>query len=95
MQKMIVQIFRSSKKEGAYLYVKKGQNLSTLPDELLNLLGRLDPAMVLVLTEDKKLANADAKKVMASILDSGYYLQLPPVNDEDDYRKKIPNAKLL
>jgi hypothetical protein len=34
--------------------------------------------MVLVLTPDKKLANADVEKVIKAVQTEGFYLQMPP-----------------
>ncbi len=91
-EKLITEIFRSSRKEGAYLYVEKGKDQSELPELLLKQLGRLEQAMVLVLTPDKKLANADASKVIDAIQSQGFYLQMPPV--PEPFRQSIPNDKL-
>ena len=93
MQKKIVEIFRSRKKEGLYLYVEKGKKIEELPEALVNQLGRLENAMVVLITEDKKLANADAKVVLQSIEEQGFYLQMPK-ETLPEYMQKIPNAKL-
>jgi hypothetical protein len=49
-----------------------------LPDELLQITGRLEKVMQLELTPDRKLARADAKKVMTALEQQGFYLQMPP-----------------
>lgn len=94
MEKLITEIFRSRRKEGAYVYMKKGTPIDSLPSALREQLGGLESAMVLVITEDKKLARAEAKSVMQAIADQGFYLQMPPVDDELDYKIQIPNDKL-
>ena len=94
--KIISEIYRSSKEEGMYLYVKKEEGLSRVPDELLKLFGKPQQAMVLLLTPEKKLAHADIHKVMASLGEKGYYLQMPPREGLDDEAKRIRalNSKL-
>ena len=89
---LLVDIYRSKKKEGAYLYVPKGADLTKLPEVLLKQFGRADYAMELLLSIERALAQADVQKVMNSITDQGFYLQLPPRLDE--YMKQIPNDKL-
>jgi uncharacterized protein YcgL (UPF0745 family) len=81
--KVICQIFRSPKEEGMYLYVKKEEGLTKVPEELLKLFGKPLPAMVLLLTPEKKLARVSVEKVVASLETQGYYLQLPPRNEQD------------
>jgi len=44
--------------------------------------------MVLLLEPGKKLARADSEKVLEALNTEGYYLQLPPVQ-EDSYMKEI------
>jgi uncharacterized protein len=81
--KVICQIFRSPKEEGMYLYVKKDEGITKVPEELLKLFGKPLPAMVLLLTPEKKLARVSVEKVVESLETQGYYLQLPPRNGQD------------
>lgn len=75
-------IFRCTKKQEMYLYAPyqedEEQIIKDLPEGLMQLTGRLIKAMDLELTPDKKLARADAKEVISSIEEKGYYLQTPP-----------------
>lgn len=81
--KIICQIYRSPKEEGMYLYVKKEEGVSKVPEELLKLFGTPQPAMVLLLTPEKKLARVSVEKVADALESQGYYLQLPPRNEQD------------
>ena len=89
MSKMICEIFRSPKEEGMYLYVEKTVGLKDVPALLMEKFGRPAAGMTMLLTEDKKLARADAKKVLAAIRENGFYLQLPP--PKDAYMQEIHN----
>lgn len=94
--KIICQIYRSPKEEGMYLYVKKEEGLSRVPEELLKLFGQPQPAMVLLLTPDKKLVRVSVEKVAESLDTQGYYLQLPPRGEQDPEMLAIraKNSKL-
>ncbi|MBA2778662.1 YcgL domain-containing protein [Billgrantia kenyensis] len=80
--KLLCEIFKSSRKEEMYLYVDKRQGLAGLPEALLERFGKPVSAMTLILTPDKPLARAKASDVIAAIRDKGFYLQLPPAKDE-------------
>jgi uncharacterized protein YcgL (UPF0745 family) len=94
--KVICQIFRSPKEEGMYLYVKKEEGLTRVPDELLKLFGKPQAAMVLLLTPEKKLARVSVEKVAESLESQGYYLQMPPRNEQDPEMQEMraKNSKL-
>lgn len=94
--KIIAEIFRSPREEGMYLYVNKEEGLQQVPEALLQKFGKPQPAMVLVLTPDKRLARADATKVIEALAVQGYYLQLPPLGSGDEEMRgvTIHNSKL-
>jgi uncharacterized protein YcgL (UPF0745 family) len=79
-----------------YLYVKKDEGISRVPDELLALFGKPLPAMVLLLTPERKLARVSVEKVVESIETKGFYLQLPPRTEVDEEMAKMRsfNSKL-
>ncbi|SMF08578.1 hypothetical protein SAMN02745866_00631 [Alteromonadaceae bacterium Bs31] len=92
---LLSEIYRSKKKEGMYLFLKKGASLEGLPEALQKQFGVAELAMTLALTAEKKLARADVEKVIDSINSQGYYLQMPPsLSDAEQYMIKIPNSKL-
>lgn len=71
-------IYKSLKKYDTYLFVEKEGEFDRVPDTLMSLLGKLELVMPLELDENRHLAQADPKQVMAALQDQGYYLQLPP-----------------
>ena len=73
-----VKIFRSSKREGMYLYVDNEELLSRVPPELMQRFGRPVEVMELQLGASKKLARVEAASVLEQIEVSGFYLQMPP-----------------
>ncbi|UTW49741.1 YcgL domain-containing protein [Bacterioplanoides sp. SCSIO 12839] len=78
MNKILCDVYRSLKKDEAYLYVEQKKGLKELPEELLEIFGPAEKTLTLILTEEKKLARAEATKVMAEIEEKGFYLQMPP-----------------
>lgn len=74
----LVQVFRSSRREGHYLFVDLAEGLERVPEALLLQFGRPEPALRLNLRPERKLAAADAIAVLDAITEKGFYLQLPP-----------------
>lgn len=71
-------VYRSEKKAETYLYVAEGVDFEDLPEELRERFGLPVPVMPLLLEKSRKLARVDVEKVMASLEEHGFYLQLPP-----------------
>ncbi len=76
--KILCSVFRSPKKEGMYLYVRKNEGVDELPEPLLRQFGTPGHVMDLLLTRDRKLARVEVVDVMAAIHEQGFYLQMPP-----------------
>ncbi len=91
MKREIVRIYRSSLNAETYLYLAKKSAFDSLPEALRKIFGRPILVMDMLLTEDKKLARADAAKVLAGIEEQGFYLQMPPPKEDymlDIFREK-------
>lgn len=82
MTKLLCNIYKSRRKEETYLYVSLKDDLSKVPEVLLETFGRPELVTKLIITEERKLARAEAGKVIASIEEKGFYLQLPPPKEE-------------
>ena len=91
---LLVNIYRSPKKDDMYLYVDKSDALGRVPEQLLALFGR--PALVttMLMTPEKKLARAQAPDVIQAIREKGFYLQMPPVLPEEMRELAEKNSKL-
>ena len=81
--KQQVNIYRSARHEGMYLFVSSGDDLSRVPGDLQQQFGRAEMAMTLLLTPGRRLARADTAEVIEAIEAQGYYLQLPPGETHD------------
>ncbi len=94
MNKILCNIYRSSRKEGMYLYVTKNEDLGRVPETLLELFGR--PALVttMLIDKEKKLAHVDAANLLINIISKGFYLQMPPQQDAEMRKIAEQNSKL-
>lgn len=75
-------IYKSLKKQELYLYLDKADNFSILPDNVRENLGRLEFVMELNLSSDRKLARVDVTKVIDSLANNGFFIQMPPIINE-------------
>lgn len=75
---MICFIYRSKKKQGAYLYLARKKTLADVPEELMTVLGECVQVMQLNLAKRNQLASQDIELVKANLVDQGYHLQMPP-----------------
>ena len=73
---MNVFVYRSLKKNGYYLYVAQENNFERVPDNLLQALGELEPALKFELTRDRKLATENPETVLKNLQENGYHLQI-------------------
>ena len=74
---MQITIYRSSVKDGMYIYLETETSLDTLPTPVMKQLGLPEKALEIDLKADRKLPNADAKEVLAQIENQGFYIQMP------------------
>ncbi|MCU7833786.1 MAG: YcgL domain-containing protein [gamma proteobacterium symbiont of Taylorina sp.] len=75
-------IYKSSKKRDSYLYIENEDDFSRIPPELLSAIGQLSHVMTIELSQDKKLAQANAAQVMHELQENGFYLQMPDDSDQ-------------
>lgn len=81
MNKILCDVYKSLKKDEAYLYVKRQDGLTRVPEVLLETFGKPELAMTMMLDEQKKLARVTAQSVLQALDEQGFYLQMPPVRD--------------
>jgi uncharacterized protein YcgL (UPF0745 family) len=71
-------VFRSSLRDELYLYLARQDGFQDLPEALREHFGTPQLVMTLQLHAGRRLAREDPLKVMASLREQGYHLQLPP-----------------
>lgn len=82
-RRRFVSVYRSSRKDGMYLYVDRTVGMKPVPAGLLDLFGTAIPAMDLLLEPGRILARVDAAEILHQIELHGYYLQMPQAPDEE------------
>lgn len=75
---LICEVYKSRKDEEMYLFISREEKFERVPEVLLTRFNDSAPVTSFVLTPDRKLARADAAKVISSIEEQGFYLQMPP-----------------
>lgn len=74
----MIAIFKSASKPDYYLFVDRRRQLEDIPEPLREHFGKPVRVTDMLLTADRKLAQADAERVLEKIEHDGYYLQMPP-----------------
>ncbi|NOY72785.1 MAG: YcgL domain-containing protein [Gammaproteobacteria bacterium] len=74
-------VYRSKLKDLTYLYIKKEDDFSQVPDTLINMLGALEQVMFLELHPKKKLAQVEVLDLIHHLKEAGWYLQIPDRNE--------------
>jgi hypothetical protein len=92
--KRLVEVFRSTRETGYYLYVDKKEGMARVPSALLERFGKAETAMTLMLEPTRKLASANAATILDNIRDQGFYLQMPPLPDSEMFAMRVGNQKL-
>jgi uncharacterized protein len=82
-------IYRCAAKADMYLYIRQRDDFSDVPEALFKRLGRLDFAMQLELTADKKLARETPEAVMRNLSQQGFHLQMPATTAVDELLARI------
>ena len=72
-------IFKTNKKEGAYLYLAKSLSFEELPAPLQQLFSEQIEVMELMVTQDTRLATEDVGQVMDNLSNQGFHLQMQSV----------------
>ncbi len=75
---MIAAVYKSYKKKDCYLFVEKRDYFDKVPETLLDMFGKPDLVTLVNLANRPSLAMADIEKVKKALSEEGYYLQVPP-----------------
>ncbi|KAA9129796.1 YcgL domain-containing protein [Marinihelvus fidelis] len=85
-------VFKSTRRDYTYLYLRDDLELEDIPEELRQLLGDTAEIMTLELSADRPLAQENVESVIANLETEGYHLQLPPKDDPSGWLD-LPSAK--
>lgn len=71
-------IYKSSKKDEMYLYLRAEAAFDQVPKPLMARFGQPTLVMELALDPERKLARVDVAQVMSNLRENGFFLQMPP-----------------
>jgi uncharacterized protein YcgL (UPF0745 family) len=75
---MLTAVYKSKKKAGTFLFVEKRDDFSKVPESLMGMFGQPNYVMIINLAKRVNLGGADLESVKNALVDQGYYLQIPP-----------------
>ncbi|BBN83350.1 YcgL domain-containing protein [Pseudoalteromonas sp. A25] len=87
---MLTAVYKSLKKADTYLYIEKRDDFSKIPEPLMAMFGRPQYVMMFDLSKRKRLGTADIAQVKEKLSSDGFYLQLPPPEENllDQFKKQ-------
>lgn len=71
-------VYRSSKRDDTYVYLRERDAFGLLPANIAAPLGELHFVLSVELTPERKLARDDANVVRANLAARGFHIQFPP-----------------
>ena len=75
-------VYKSAKKPDTYLYLPYENDFNELPEGLTSVWGEPELVMHIDLSKRDKLALVDINELKMKLEEEGYYLQMPPSQDE-------------
>lgn len=70
-------VYRSNKRDMTYLYLPQEDDMTRVPEALMNLISPVERVLEFELTPERKLAQEDAGEVLKQIEEQGWFLQMP------------------
>jgi len=70
-------VYRSSKKEGLYVYLREKDTLALLPSPLREEMGDAEFALSFELDASRKLNSQDPQEVINNLEERGFHVQMP------------------
>ncbi len=77
-------VYRSNKKEMTYLYLPEADDMSNVPETLMNMISPVERVLEFELTADRTLAMENATEVLIQLKEQGWFLQMPR-QDEPEF----------
>jgi len=75
---MLTAVYKSKKKADTFLFIEKRDDFSKVPEPLMAMFGQPQYVMIINLAKRTQLGVADLDILKQSLSDQGYYLQIPP-----------------
>ncbi|WP_158769287.1 YcgL domain-containing protein [Paraglaciecola sp. L1A13] len=78
MLNLLCAVYKSSKKADTYLYVPGRDDFSRVPETLMKMFGAPRFIMIMPIKKDRLLGQVDIQTLRDELTKNGFYLQLPP-----------------
>ncbi|MDP2633234.1 MAG: YcgL domain-containing protein [Pseudoalteromonas sp.] len=78
---MLTAVYKSKKKADTFLFVEKRDDFSKVPEPLMGMFGKPVYVMLINLAKREHLGVADLNAVKQALTENGFYLQIPPPQD--------------
>ncbi|MBU0656075.1 MAG: YcgL domain-containing protein [Gammaproteobacteria bacterium] len=76
-------VYRSRRKQGSFLFVPDRDDFSRIPEVLMKIFGEPEFSFDFDLTPDRQLVmKAEASEVLRVMRENGFFLQLPPSEEQ-------------
>ncbi|MBE0419397.1 YcgL domain-containing protein [Pseudoalteromonas nigrifaciens] len=75
---MLTAVYKSKKKADSFLFIEKRDDFTKVPEPLMAMFGQPKYVMLINLAKREVLGTADLETVKAALTEKGYYLQIPP-----------------
>lgn len=79
---MLCAVYKTRKKAGMFLYVPGKNAFDDVPEALMKQFGTPELVMLVPLDKRDRLAGIDKAQVAAALSEKGFYLQMPPKEDD-------------
>ncbi len=79
---MICAVYKTRKKAGMYLYLPKKDHFESVPEALMKQFGTPELVTLIALEKRESLAGVSKEKLIAALQDPGFYLQMPPKEND-------------
>lgn len=79
---MLCVVYKSPKKANTYLFIQNRDDFESVPKALMSTFGSPILVTLLNLATKEKLGFADLVQVKKNLIEKGFYLQLPPPQED-------------
>lgn len=77
-------VYKGSRKADTYLYIEHENDFSGVPQIILELMGSLELVLDIDLAKRDRLAIADIYEVRNKLREEGFYIQMPPGDQQPE-----------
>lgn len=81
-------IYKGKRKPGHYVFLPAEKTIDEIPDAIQQMMGEIEHVMDIDITLDTKLAQSNPVDIINMVTEKGFYIQMPPENDNNVDREE-------